>query len=93
MSEPLLPAEKNVIIILEKYPVAIEQAVVEMSPSVIANYVFELAQSFNSFVTELRILTAESQGKKELRLQLAHMTVNVIKSAMGLLGIRVPERM
>lgn len=93
VSEPLLPAEKNVIIILEKYPVAIEQAAVEMSPSVIANYVFELAQSFNSFVTELRILTAESQGKKELRLQLAHMTVNVIKSAMGLLGIRVPERM
>jgi arginyl-tRNA synthetase len=64
-----------------------------MNPSVIANYVFGLAQGFNSFVTELRILTAENEEKKELRLQLAQMTVNVIKSGMGLLGIKVPERM
>lgn len=89
----LLPLERNVIIELEKYETAVEQAAAEMNPSVIANYVFGLAQTFNSFVTELRILTAESEEKKELRLQLAQMTVNVIKSAMGLLGIRVPDRM
>ncbi|MBC7826563.1 MAG: arginine--tRNA ligase [Chitinophagaceae bacterium] len=90
---PLLPLEKNVIIELEKYPTTIEQASHEMNPSVIANYIFGLAQVFNSFVTELRILTAETEDKKELRLQLAQMTVNVIKSGMGLLGIKVPERM
>jgi arginyl-tRNA synthetase len=89
----LLPLEKKVIIDLEKFGSAIEQAANEMSPSVIANYIFSLAQSFNSFVTELRILTAENEEKKELRLQLAQMTVNVIKSGMGLLGIKVPERM
>jgi arginyl-tRNA synthetase len=89
----LLPPEKKVIVELEKYTAAIEQAAQEMNPSVIANYVFGLAQTFNSFVTELRILTAETDEKKELRLQLAQMTVNVIKSGMGLLGIRVPERM
>lgn len=89
----LLPLEKNVIIELEKYPTIIDQAAMEMSPSVIANYIFGLAQVFNSFVTELRILTAETEDKKELRLQLAQMTVNVIKSGMGLLGIKVPERM
>jgi arginyl-tRNA synthetase len=64
-----------------------------MNPSVIANYVFRLAQSFNTFVSELRVLKAESEEKKELRLQLAQMTAHVIKSAMGLLGISVPERM
>jgi arginyl-tRNA synthetase len=89
----LLPLEKKVIVELEKYPTIIEQATNEMNPSVIANYIFGLAQSFNGFVTELRILTAETEEKKELRLQLAQMTVNVIKSGMGLLGIQVPERM
>jgi arginyl-tRNA synthetase len=89
----LLPLEKKVIVELEKYSTVIEQAAQEMNPSVIANYIFGLAQSFNSFVTELRILTAETDDKKELRLQLAQLTVNVIKSGMGLLGIQVPERM
>jgi arginyl-tRNA synthetase len=93
LSGTVLSAEKNVLKELEKYPEAIEQAKKEMNPSVIANYVFTLAQSVNSFVTELRILKAESEEKKELRLQLAQMTAHVIKSAMGLLGISVPERM
>jgi arginyl-tRNA synthetase len=89
----LLPLEKNVIIELEKYPGMVGQACIDMDPSVIGNYVFRLAQIFNSFVTELRVLTAESNEKKELRLQLSQMTVNVIRSAMGLLGINVPDRM
>jgi arginyl-tRNA synthetase len=41
----------------------------------------------------LRILTAETEEKKELRLQIAQMTANVIAAAMRLLGIKVPERM
>ncbi len=89
----LLPAEKKVLVELEKYADVLEQAMLEMNPSVIANYIFKIAQSFNSLISELRILTAETPEKKELRLQLAEMTTNVIKSAMGLLGIRVPERM
>ena len=89
----LLPTEKKMIIELEKYPFVIEQAAEEMNPSVIAIYAFKLAQSFNSFLTELKVLAAETPEKKELRLQTALFTASVIKSAMGLLGIRVPERM
>lgn len=89
----LLAAEKKVLVELEKYPDILEQAAVELNPSVIANYVFRLSQLFNSFISELRVLNAESEEKKELRLQMAQMTVNVIKSGMGLLGIKVPERM
>jgi arginyl-tRNA synthetase len=89
----LLPIEKRMIIDLEKYPVIISQAAEEMNPSVIASYAFKLAQSFNSFLTELKVLTAETLEKKELRLQLAQFTANVLASAMGLLGIAVPERM
>jgi arginyl-tRNA synthetase len=89
----LLPIEKQLIIDLEKYPVIISQAADEMNPSVVANYAFKLAQSFNSFLTELKVLTAETLEKKELRLQLAQFTANILASSMGLLGITVPERM
>jgi len=89
----LLPQEKQMIIDLEKFPLIITQAAEEMNPSVIANYVFKLAQSFNSFLTELRVLSAETLEKKELRLEIAQLTANVIFSAMALLGIGVPERM
>lgn len=91
--DSLLPSEKKLIIDIEKYPAIITEAAGEMNPSVIANYIFRLAQSFNSFLTEQRVLTAETQEKKELRLQLAQFVANVIGSGMGLLGIRVPERM
>ncbi len=93
MGDTLLPQEKKMVVELEKYPIIIQQAVDEMNPSVIATYAFRLAQNFNSFLTELKVLTAETEEKKELRLQIAQFTANVIRSAMALLGIKVPERM
>ena len=89
----LLPLEKQMIITLERYSDIIKQAGVEMNPSVIAGYVFTLAQLFNSFYGAHKVLKAESAVKKELRLQINQMTAHVIKSGMALLGIRVPERM
>jgi len=89
----LLPLEKELLISLEQYPSVVEQSGTEMNPSVIAVYVFNLAKTFNSFYTEHSIMNAESSEKKELRLRIAQLTANVIKSAMGMLGIRVPERM
>lgn len=89
----LLKLEKDLIISLEQYPTILEQAVAEHNPSVIAIYVFNLAKSFNTFYTEHSVMNAESEEKKQLRLKLSEMTANVIASGMGLLGIRVPERM
>lgn len=89
----LFALERALIITLEKYPSTLEQAGMEMSPSVIAAYAFEVAKSFNSFFSEHSILSAESSEKKELRLQLSRLTATVLKSAMALLGIRMPERM
>ncbi len=89
----LLPLEKELILSLEKYSTILEQAADELNPSVVANYVFHLAKTFNSFYTEHSIANAESEEKKQLRLQIATMTANVIESGMQLLGIRVPERM
>lgn len=89
----LLKLEKELLLLLEQYPAIIEEAAREYDPSVIANYAFLLAKTYNTFYTEHSVLKAESEEKKNLRLQICQLTANVIKDAMGLLGIRVPERM
>jgi len=89
----LLRLEKSLIVKLEQYSTIVEQAATEHNPSVLAIYAFEVAKTFNSFYTEHSVMSAESEEKKQLRLQLCEMTARVINSAMGLLGIKVPERM
>jgi arginyl-tRNA synthetase len=89
----LLKLEKEVIVTLEQFPDIIEQACNELNPSVIANYVFNLAKTFNSFYAEHSIANAETSIKKQLRLKIAAMTANTIQSGIQLMGIRVPERM
>jgi arginyl-tRNA synthetase len=89
----LLILEKEVLVAAEQYPAIIEQACLEHNPSVIANYVFHLAKIFNSFYAEHSIANAENELKKQLRLKIALLTANVLKSGMGLMGITVPERM
>ena len=89
----LLKAERDVIITAEQYPTVIEQAAAEHNPSVIAGYVFNLAKVFNTFYAEHSIANAETDEKKQLRLQIAMLTATIIKSGMALLGIAVPERM
>jgi arginyl-tRNA synthetase len=91
--QKLLPLERQLLIFLEKYSIIVSQAADELNPSVIANYVFHLAKTFNSFYAEHSVTNAESDQKKILRLHLAVMTATVIKSALQLLGIAVPERM
>lgn len=92
-NESLLPLEKQLIVSLEQYPTIIVQACKEHNPSVVASYVFQLAQAFNTFYTEHSVANAETEEKKKLRLQLSNMTANVLRSGMHLLGIKVPERM
>jgi arginyl-tRNA synthetase len=92
-AEPLLPLEKELLISLEKYGFILNQACSEMNPSLVANYVFSVAQTFNTFYSEHSVSRAESENKKQLRLRICVMTANIIYSAMSLLGIRVPERM
>ena len=89
----LLKLEKEILVALEQFSSVLAQAAKELNPSVIAIYIFNLAKSFNSFYTAHSIGNAETAEKKQLRLQLAIMTSNVLKKGMSLLGINVPERM
>lgn len=90
---PLLPREKELIVLLEQFEETLDQSLQEHNPSLLAIYAFQVAKTYNTFYTDLSVMNAESQEKKELRLQLCELTANRIESAMGLLGIRVPERM
>ena len=87
--------EKELALIqrLVDYPAAVRQAGDEFSPAVIANYAYALACDFNSFYHDHSILNEADADKRALRLVLAQTVAKVIKSAMSLLGIEVPNRM
>ena len=89
----LLPLEKAIIVELEQFPSIISDAASEYDPSKIAIYSYNLAKTFSSFYSELSIANAESEEKKVLRLQLAKLTSQVLKTGISLLGAGVPERM
>jgi len=93
ISAALLPLEKQLLIVLEKYGLLVRQACAEMNPSLVVNYVYSVAKIFNSFYSEHSVSRAETEEKKQLRLRICVMTANIIRSSMGLLGIKVPERM
>lgn len=87
------PEERDLILTLSQFPETITLAATGHSPAIIANYVYELAKAFNKFYHEKSILQAEDELTKQFRLQLSAASAKVIKKAMRLLGIEVPERM
>ena len=89
----LSPKELTLIQRLVDYPAAVRQAGDEFSPAVIANYTYALACDFNSFYHDHSIINEADADKRALRLVLAQTVAKVIKSAMALLGIEVPNRM
>jgi len=89
----LLKLEKEVIKQLELFPTALLEAAQEHDPSKLAIYIFNVAQLFNSFYAQHSITQAENENKKSLRLHIAQLTAQVIKTGMNNLGIGVPERM
>jgi arginyl-tRNA synthetase len=85
--------EKSIIKLIYDFPLVVEQAAENMSPAVIANFAYDLAKEYNQFYHELPILKEMDADKRSLRLAISAFAANTIKSAFGLLGIDVPERM
>ena len=78
---------------MNEFGAAVEQAGKDYSPSGIANYCYELTKVFNQFYHDYSILNESDEQKKIFRLVLAKNVAKIIKNAMSLLGIEVPERM
>jgi arginyl-tRNA synthetase len=93
--KPVLLSEKEVELIqkMNEFGAAVEQAGKDYSPSGIANYCYELTKVFNQFYHDYSILNEPDEQKKLFRLVLVKNVAKIIKNAMGLLGIEVPERM
>ena len=88
-----LTKEVNLLKILHQFPELINEAGQNYSPALVANYAYELAKMFNQFYQDTPILREEDRNLAVFRLKLAGFVGNVIKKAMELLGIEVPERM
>lgn len=89
----LLPEEVEIIKLLNDFPTTVDEAARELSPAVIANYTYELVKTYNHFYQAIPILIEEDAAKKEMRLLLSVNVAKVIRLAMRLLGVAVPERM
>ncbi|MDE5726680.1 MAG: arginine--tRNA ligase, partial [Duncaniella sp.] len=89
------PGEKEIALIqaLAEFPAVVRNAGQTYSPALIANYVYDLVKTYNQFYHDCSILKEEDTAKRTLRLELSRQTARVVAAGMGLLGIRVPERM
>ena len=85
--------EEGLIQMLADFAGVVKQAGEDYSPSVIANYTYDLVKEYNQFYHDFSILREENEHLKLFRLALSANVGRIVKSAMGLLGIEVPERM
>ena len=85
--------EVRLVKLLDLYPVKVAEAGAALSPAVIANYAYELAKEFNQYYHDTPILKEENEAVLKYRLELIAVMARTLRSAMGLLGIQLPERM
>jgi arginyl-tRNA synthetase len=76
-----------------EFPNLVKAAAENYDPSSIANYCYNLGKMYHRFFHEVRILTAETEEAKAFRLHLSSVVAKVLKKAMSLLGIEMPEKM
>ena len=93
MPNELAAEEKDLIVLLNSYPEAVNAAANHYNPSEIANAVYEIAKAFNKFYHEHIILGAKEENVRNFRLSLSKACGETINHGFGLLGIGVPERM
>lgn len=85
--------EREIIKHLLDYPSVVQQAALQYSPALIANYSYDLVKLFNSFYQNISILGEEKEDIKTFRVQLSIQVARVLLQSTSLLGIKVPERM
>ena len=86
-------SEKNLMLELSRFNSIIEPAFEEKAPHRICSYIYDLANAFNSFYHETRILGEEDEEKKRSWIRLLTLTKEVLETCIDLLGFAAPERM
>ena len=85
--------EQEIISSVANFAAVVKLAGKDYSPSVIANYCYELTKEYNQFYHDCSVLKEEDEAKRQFRLVLSANVAKVIRLGMGLLGIEMPERM
>ena len=85
--------EIRLIKLLNTFPAKIAEGAQAYSPAVIANYAYDLAKEFNQYYHDTPILKEENEDVLKMRLVLIDTLSAVLRKAMGILGIELPERM
>lgn len=89
----LLPKEVELVKRLNEFGEVVKQAGAELNPSLIASYAYDLGKQFNQFYHDHSILNEPDDAIRHQRLLLSYLTSEVLKNAVGLLGIEMPEKM
>ena len=91
----LEPSAKEIRLIklLGLFPAKVAEAGAALSPAVIANYAYDLAKEFNQYYHDTPILREEDPALLKFRLELISVMARTLRTAMGILGIELPERM
>ncbi|MEO5976436.1 MAG: arginine--tRNA ligase [Chryseolinea sp.] len=89
----LEPAERECLQVICQYESKLLEAAREYSPAVIANYVYELAKSYNKFYQNIPIFNESDPAKLSFRVAFSTIVADTIRNAMSILGIAVPDKM
>ena len=89
----LTTEEIELIKVLSTFPETVQGAAEKYEPSFIARFAVEVAQKFNKFYFDCKILSAEDEKTKTFRLALTNATLITLKNAFALLGIGIPDKM
>ena len=93
VNSSLESSERHLLLQLSQFGNTIEKGVQNYSPAIIANYIYELARSFNRLYAEVPLLKEENPDKQSNRIAICFATAHVLKQGLGILGINAPERM
>ncbi|WP_300852826.1 arginine--tRNA ligase [uncultured Bacteroides sp.] len=85
--------EEGLIQMMADFAAIVKQAGEDYSPSIIANYTYDLVKEYNQFYHDFSILREENEAVKVFRLALSENVAKIVRLGMGLLGIEVPDRM
>ncbi|WP_340153773.1 arginine--tRNA ligase [uncultured Marivirga sp.] len=89
----LEPTEGNVLQLIVDFPAKVDEAAREYAPSIIANYVYEVAKAYNKFYSEVSIFNESDQEALAFRIGFSRIVAETIEKSMNLLGAEVPTKM
>lgn len=92
-SSVLHPAEREIVVLLYKFPKKLQEAAETYSPALVAQYAFDLAKAYNKLYAEVSILHEPEINLRQQRIYLSSIVARTLRTSMGLLGITMPERM